>query len=80
MCGHVFHTQCINRMMEVSGCSRRDSCVYKCHRHSEDVDHSISELDAAAAAPRQVEVATVQDTAADAEEDIEGALAAQMIH
>ena len=74
MCGHVFHTQCINRYIEVSGCSRRDSCVYKCHRHIEDVEQRIAELDAAAAAPRQVEAATVQDTAADAEDDIDGGL------
>ena len=39
-----------------------------------DVGQHISELDAAAAAPRQVEAATVQGTAADAEEDIDGGL------
>ena len=32
MCGHVFHTTCIHRYMEVSGKPKSECCPYKCHQ------------------------------------------------
>ncbi len=31
-CGHVFHSACIARDMEVTGKPLRETCVYRCHR------------------------------------------------
>ena len=31
VCGHVFHTDCIHKWMDVSGKSKAESCPYKCH-------------------------------------------------
>ena len=31
-CGHVFHTECLDRYVEVTGKRRREACPYKCHQ------------------------------------------------
>ena len=33
LCGHVFHTACINRWMEVTRRTKAECCPYKCHQN-----------------------------------------------
>ena len=76
LCGHVFHTDCINRYMEITCKPKAECCPYKCH-HSMVVQVPVQDD----TQTMDVDDHPVADTNADADqqaasEDEEGALAA----
>ena len=76
LCGHVFHTACINRWMEVTRKPKAECCPYKCHQTivvqvpAQD-DRQTMDVDG-----QQVADTNVDDDQQAASEDEEGARAA----
>ena len=38
LCGHAFHTECINEYVLSKGCSKENACSYKCKLKASRVD------------------------------------------
>ena len=38
LCGHAFHTECINAYVRSKGCSKENACAYKCKLKASTVD------------------------------------------
>ena len=43
LCGHTFHTDCINAYVRMEGCEKEHPCYFKCKRKASTVDTMVHE-------------------------------------
>ena len=82
LCGHTFHTDCIDRFVRTTGRSRENGCSFKCQLREATVDSIAREnslVTAANEAAMRAAAATTTTTIDDAGEEDEGASSATTI-